>query len=249
MDNVNDDASTVKQKWSDVTLRKRSYTPVKLSKLCSAVLNQVPKVALNAIVCENKYTEWKNSSLIPSDICVAGSREPLRWFSQPSVDKNGSARFHFIDACHILTCLRTKICTTGIAGLKKEARMKAAESESTMLNVAIVIECVDKQSVAYAKRVFAEDVELFMRCKEFEKEAEFVRLIRRWYEAEDDSNLSAFDRCRRRIELRTWLLEEVDLAYFPPANQYVKGIPIVSYEALLVHIERKLHADICIYSR
>lgn len=39
----------------------------------------------------------------------------------------------------------------------------AAESKDTQFSIAIVNECIDKQSVPFAKRVFDEDVESFMQ--------------------------------------------------------------------------------------
>lgn len=123
---------------------------------------------------------------------------------------------------------------------EKEAWKKAAESERTQLNVAIVTECIDKQSVPFAKRMFTEDVELYMKRNGYDIEGRFVYLIRRWFEAKDCAGISALERSSRRLELREWLLEGVNFGKFPPATQYVKGIPICTYESLLIHIERKL---------
>ena len=162
------------------------------------------------------------------------------WFSQPHTDDKGNIRFHFTDSAHILTCLRSKICTSGIDGLKKNAWIEAALSEQTSLNIGIVQECLDKQSVAFAKRVFGEDVETYMLSHGYGTEAKFVCLIRRWYEAEDEAAISAGERCIRRLELRDYLLDKVNFGRFPPKSMYIGGIPTVSYEGLLVHIERKL---------
>lgn len=74
----------------------------------------------------------------------------------------------------------------------------------------------------------------------FRNESLFCRLIRRWYEAEDEPAISAVDRCRRRLELREWLLEGYKIGKFPPVTRYVRGIPITTYEALVCHIERKM---------
>ena len=186
----------------------------------------------------NYYKQWIEKSAVKK--VVVEECDIKNYFSQPKVDPNGQVRFHFTDACHILTYLRTKVCTTGITGLRKTACEKAAKSKDTRLNVAIVLECIDKQSVAFAKRVFGEDVEKFMNHNGFHAEAEFVNLVREWFEAEDDSGISSTERCKRRIKLRNYLLHGVNFGKFPPQTQYTKGIPSVTYEALLVHIERKL---------
>ena len=101
--------------------------------------------------------------------------------------------------------MRTKLCTSGIEGLRKQAWEKAAESSETSLNIAIVLECLDKQSVAYANRMFAEDVEQYMLSKGYEKEAVFIGLIWCWFESEDSPGISGIERCRRRLALRDYL--------------------------------------------
>lgn len=54
------------------------------------------------------------------------------------------------------------------------------------------------------KEFFAEDVENFMIKPDFTNEALFVRLIRMWFESEDDPGISSIERCRRRIALKNY---------------------------------------------
>jgi hypothetical protein len=115
----------------------------------------------------------------------------------------------------------------------------AALSKETKLNISVVIDCVDKQDVALARRLFAKDVEDAMK-NEFKDEANFCRLIRNWFDAEDEPAIPAETRCRYRLELRKWLLDGYDIGSFPPPTRYVRGIPIVTFEALVSHNERKL---------
>jgi len=224
--------------------RKKTFNPQKLTQLTSRVINTLSKDVLSTLLCEDKwqmyYQNWTEQSPVKDDVLINGNHQLYKWFAHPSCNERREFRCHFTDCSHILTCLRTKICTTGIKGLKKDAWISAAKDGNTKLNIAIVVECIDKQSVAFAKRVFAEDVEQFMRNSGFIKEAEFVKLIRRWFEAEDDPGINAKDRCCRRLELKYYLLKDVNFGRFPPTTQYVKGIPIVTYEALLTHIDRKL---------
>ena len=35
-------------------------------------------------------------------------------------------------------------------------------------------------------------------------------------------------------------MEGVDFGVFPPQSSYIRGIPIITYEALLAHLERKI---------
>ena len=76
-------------------------------------------------------------------------------------------------------------------------------------------------------------------------EANFCKLIREWYEAEDNPGISAIDRFDRRFALRDWLLSSVQFNSFPPYGSYVKGIPIVLYEGLLTSFERKTQLYAC----
>lgn len=71
------------------------------------------------------------------------------------------------------------------------------------------------------------------------EEANFCRLIRRWYEGEDEAGISAKSRCERRLELRKWLLE-TEFSKVPTPSMYIRGIPCVTYEGLLLNCERKI---------
>ena len=65
-------------------------------------------------------------------------------------------------------------------------------------------------------------------------------MIRQWFEAEDEPGIDPTERCSRRMVLRDWLLEEYNCNKFPPPTRYVRGIPRISFEALLTHTERKI---------
>ena len=91
--------------------------------------------------------------------------------------------------------------------------------------------------------MFAEDVEKAM-SDQYQEEAYFCKLIRQWFDSEDEPSISAVDMCCNRLRLRDWLLQGYTIGRSPPVTQYVRGIPIVTYEALVSHTERKvqLHA-------
>lgn len=76
--------------------------------------------------------------------------------------------------------------------------------------------------------------------EEFTAEAEFCRLLRKWFEAEDETSIPAVGRCRRRMDLRQWLLKDYKIGTFPPPTRYVRGIPIITFEGLVTHIGRKI---------
>ena len=87
---------------------------------------------------------------------------------------------------------------------------------------------------------FSEDVENVMLANGDHTTAESVRLLRRWYEAEDEPSISVMDRVHRRLDLKEWLLRDVDMTSFPPPGSHVKDIPIVMFEGLLTGIDRRL---------
>jgi hypothetical protein len=103
----------------------------------------------------------------------------------------------------------------------------------------VVVDCIDKQDVSLARRLFSKEVQEAMP-DEFQNESHFCELIRNWFDAEDEPSIDVLVRCKRRLDLRKWLLEGYDECVFPPPTQYIKGIPIQTFEALVTHIERKI---------
>lgn len=55
------------------------------------------------------------------------------------------------------------------------------------------------------------NVEKVMHLNGDENEANCCALIRKWYEAEDSPGLSSFERCRKRLNFRKWLLNGVKI--------------------------------------
>ncbi|KAK3085331.1 hypothetical protein FSP39_001627 [Pinctada imbricata] len=180
--------------------KPKKVQPISLHKLCSVELGNVPKDTLCVILAENEwrttYDSWRSKNPATKVVKLENELVNVNWFSRPREDRDGKIRFHFTDACHILTCLRTKLCTTGIEGLDRKAWEEAALSKSTNLNISVVIDCVDKQDVSLARRMFDKDVQLFMEGT-FDKEARFCEIVRSWFNAEDEPAISAIERCRQ----------------------------------------------------
>ena len=104
----------------------------------------------------------------------------------------------------------------------------------------LVEDLVDRQSNAYAQKTFSLNVENVMRENGDETEANFCRMLREWYEAEDEPGIPSEERCRRRLELRAWLLSNIKIGSFPPPGSHINGIPLVMFEGLLTNIERRI---------
>ena len=153
--------------------------------------------------------------------------------------------FMILDAYHQICGLRRLVCSNGIpaADIRSSCLLKMAEESEHNgcgLTIAHVRDLIDKQSIANAFFTFSEKVEEALTSKDAINEAHFCKLVRRWYQAEDEPGISSVDRCLNRLELRRWLLNNVDFGMFPPAGSYVKDIPIILYEGLLTGIERRL---------
>lgn len=109
-----------------------------------------------------------------------------------------------------------------------------------MLKTPLVEYLIDKQSVPNTRTNFSLDVEEWMVENEYTESAKLTRLIRQWYEASDQSGMRAIERVKHLMEMRQFVLEDVDFGIFPPFGRYIKGIPIVTFEEMLVDIDLKL---------
>ena len=72
------------------------------------------------------------------------------------------------------------------------------------------------------------------------REAQWCRLIRNWYSANDDSGISVSKRIEWMIDMRLFLLTFYKPGTFPPPGAYVAGLPIVQFEGILSNIDRRL---------
>ncbi|CAG2200367.1 unnamed protein product [Mytilus edulis] len=70
-------------------------------------------------------------------------------------------------------------------------------------------------------------------------EADFCRIFRNWYRAQDEAGISCTQRHEFEQELRHWLLNGVRFDVFPLEGRYVKDIPVILFEGLLLHIDRR----------
>ena len=67
------------------------------------------------------------------------------------------------------------------------------------------------------------------------KTSYFVKCVREWYEACDSTGLSPDSQIKRLNNFDKLFQQNVDFSSFPPPGGYVKGIPIVCYEGILVN--------------
>lgn len=89
----------------------------------------MPKDVLVSVLSQNKwfsaYNEWRTKSSVIDNTILRGKTH-AQWFSIPGEHNSGNVLFHFNDNSHISTCFRTKICTSGISGLRKRSMEKSS---------------------------------------------------------------------------------------------------------------------------
>ncbi|XP_060589874.1 uncharacterized protein LOC132745056 [Ruditapes philippinarum] len=238
--------------FSSQNMKKKKSSPKvdKLSKLCTKIVRKMSKQTLSSIYAEHIYAdrllEWQNHSPFARETHIDGIEYSVSWYSMPEYVPNTlTYLFDFLDSHHLFVNARVKCCGSGMqeCGISRKAWVSVAENMRTNksgLNIALVDDLVDKQSNAFAKKTFSEEVENAMRESDYSQEANFCKLIREWYSAEDDPGIEVTERIKRRLRFREWLLYGVRLDEFPPYGRFVKGIPHVMFEGLLTNIERKI---------
>lgn len=229
---------------SRTTKKKRRRNPQKLATLCKRVINKMPKSILNAVVAEyemvDEVYQWRLNG--PFTTVTEVGTDKVSWFSLPEYNSGTlSYIFSFLDVHHLITNCRIKVCKDGLheRGINKQAWIDVAKSNTTKLKVPHVEDLVDKQSDSIARATFSEEVENAMRSH-YQREAHFCKLVREFYEAEDDPGLSVNERFWRRMEFRRWLLEDVNFCKFPPYGSHVRSIPMVMFQGFLTNIERRI---------
>ena len=228
----------MRKNWNSLSLRN----PVKKT------IQQIPKEILNCIYAEhvfpknvqnwNTYSPFGRNTEITNVDCLT-----RQWYSKSEFnDPLGNFLFVILDAYHQPCKLRRAVCSSGMkaAGIRNKPFLSVAEvivSNGCGLNISLVRDLVDKQSVTYAVQTFTESVEKALIDIGGMNEAKLYGVIRNWYHAVDEQSVSAYDRCLAMLELREWLLEGVSFTLFPHSGAYVKDIPIVLYGGLLIGIE------------
>ena len=226
--------------------RRRRKSPETLVNLTRKIIKGFPKSNLNVIIAEHLFPErlevWRSESPFRSETHIQNVGN-IVWFSRPEYNHNTlSYIFACLDVHHLITNCRVKVCKDGFPerGITNKAWISVARENETRLKVSHVEDLIDKQSDSIARLTFSKEVENAMKRIGFENEARFCRLIREFYDAEDEPGISVIQRCQSRIALRNWLLEGVNFSSFPPYGSHIKGIPNIMFQGLLTNIDRRI---------
>ena len=94
-----------------------------------------------------------------------------------------------IDPSHTLANMRSQISRDGYQYCSREAFIRVSETNHDVLPKSIIIDQLDRQSIRISKRFFSEEVEAVLNKNGDKKEANFVHLVRDWYEACDERGI------------------------------------------------------------
>ena len=217
-----------------------------LKRLAFQVIKDVyPKAVLSAIwaqvVWPQELEMWKQHGTVVDGINIDPLGE-VHWYSQIQKYK-GKLLPTCVDPSHLLTNMRVKVTKDGITGVPREAFHRVCDENPEILNKALVRDLLDKQNVAFARRVFSAAVSQKMVENGDVGAAEFVTLMREWYEAVDSPGLPAVERVLRLHNMREYLLNKhwiIDFSHFPPLGSHVKGIPYIWFDSMLQGIDTRI---------
>ena len=133
-----------------------------------------------------------------------------------------------LDGHHLRCNIRSRLCKRGTKYLKSEAWSDVAESGSSPLSVVMLEQnwdgkILDQQNEHYIRVMFSGEVENELATMGYTTEAQFTKLMRGLYDADDLPLLTAAQRCRNSLNLRKWLLDGYNFSAFPPAGVYVSS--------------------------
>ena len=227
--------------------RVKRKSPPSLRKLSLKMIQakSYPKMILSASyaahIFPNELQNWQQNCPFDSPTEVEGLDNHIpSWYSYPEMRENGLYLAKGTDCSHNLTHLRVRMSTTGIRGVSSKPWKECAKSGDTLLSVPLVEDLLDKQSVPNARTHFSMDVETWMRQNGYTEAADLSKIIRNWYEASDEAGIPALERVEHLLSMRDFLLKGVNFSKFPPYGQYIEGIPVVTFEGMMLDIDTKL---------
>ena len=117
--------------------------------------------------------------------------------------------------------------------------------DNDILPCSVLSQMIDKQSAPITMKFFSKEVEDKMveleeiqeerNRKKVTKSSYFVKCIREWYAACDSRGLDPGEMIRKMMAFDELLTQDVDSSSFPPPGNYIKGIPVVTYEGILMN--------------
>ena len=241
--------------YGDGTALKESVnlsSPKSLRLLCEKSVKAWKVEGLNVAYAQMTFPralqDWENENMFSGSWTIntddGHSYNIDRWYAQPA--RTDEHIFQpIIDPHHIYVNNRCRCCSKGMPsmGISPCAWWyvaKDSKNNGTGLSVELAIELRDRQRNELAQTTFAEAVEKEMQQHGFINEAKWCSLIRNFYRACDESEISVAQRIEYFLDIRNHLLSFARLGHFPPPGQYVADLPISQFEGILTNIDRRL---------
>ena len=228
-----------------VKFPKNKRNPPSLKLMCTKIVSvSYPKHLLSVRYAESIFPErlqkWETDKPQGTGVRIRGIEETISFYSFVEHVQDKGYKPKILDPSHLLVNCRVKATKDGFKGVSPQAFLDVAESDPTIVNRAIIVDALDKQSVAIAERVFSEKVEEKMIELGYESTAQFVHCIRNWYEAIDQPGLRSVERIRKLLDFKKWLIGDISFNSFPPPGRHVKGIPFVMWEGFLQNVDTRV---------
>ena len=133
----------------------------------------------------------------------------------------------------MLANMRSQISCYGYEFCSKAAFVRASITNQKVLPISILEDRLDRQSIQIARCFFSLDIQVEL-CKNGDNhEADFVHLVRNWFQVCDEIGIDAYTRVKHLQEFSEFLAKLVDSDDWPPPYNYIQGMPIPTYEVIM----------------
>ena len=124
--------------------------------------------------------------------------------------------------------------------MKTAAFHRVSAKDHNVLPMSIAIDQLDKQSADLAKCFLSCDVEKILLQNGDNNEAQFVHVVREWYEACDTRGIHIYDGLQRMQNLYNYLYEWLDMTDFPAPTKYIRGMPIQTCQMIMQSVSTRM---------
>lgn len=221
--------------------RRKKHSPPSLLSLCRKKLMHASypslslKVSLAQVMHPEMYAAWLEKSTVQMSWDIPFREEKMELFAYPEYSpERQQIEFRSFDPVHILTKVRGHLIKTGYSYTSKDAFRQLASKRPDILSRSIVFDSIDPQNAFIAERVISSAVEDELRSMGFNSTADFLKLFRFFFQATNERGMSADERVCWLYEMHTFLLKDTSFDTYPPKHtQYVNGMPMQTFEAIL----------------
>ena len=216
-----------------------------LKKMCESVVSDFELLILQCIYAKSCHVKnvmlWKQRATVKMSCYVPILEGDYPLFSFPEFSsKCNQMEPHTMDYTHMLTNIHSLICRKGFEGVSTEPFNKISMEHPSIISRGLVMGALDKQSAEYALTLFSEAIEKQLIADKALLEAHFVHLFRSWHRVCDECGMSADERINNLWALSAYLMKDINFNRFPAPTQYIKGIPVLTYCAILQNISMRM---------